>query len=394
MTRWGHVLIAVLSGVAAALHVGKVPPAIPLFRDELGMSLVTAGWLMGTVSALGAVGGLAIGRFTDYLTHHRAMIVGLTLLVIGSFIGAATHLETVLFASRFLESFGLIAVSVAAPGFINSSIDSQDRQLALGLWGVWMPVGVAVMMMTSPFLLPVFGWRGSWMFAGIFTLIPLILLLFLTVPREPSAEEPSPSLIEAVRLVGARRISWILAGIFAAYSGSFMSLFGFLPTLLVEELQISLTAASLMTAFAVLMNGFGNILGGVFARLGAPRWILIAIPSLLLGALSYFVFADGYPIWLRYGASVLYAVSSGAIPATIMGLLPVHAPRRELVGTFSGFVVQGSSIGQVVGPMLLAAIASAMGWSGAPIYIGAMGAIGFVLALALRVSDSNASAKR
>ncbi|WP_199925237.1 MFS transporter [Neorhizobium sp. SOG26] len=387
MTRWGHVYIAVLSGVAAALHVGKVPPAIPLFRAELGMDLVTAGWLMGVVSVLGAVCGLAIGRFTDHLTHRKAMIYGLALLVIGSFIGAATHIEAVIFASRFLESFGLIAVSVAAPGFINSSIKVEDRQVALGLWGVWMPVGVAVMMMTSPFLLPLFGWQGLWVFAGLFSLVPMALLILAKVPAGGAASPASGSLLQAVKLVASRRASWILAGIFAAYSGSFMSLFGFLPTLLVEELQISLTAASLMTAFAVLMNGAGNIIGGMLARKDVPRWLLIAIPSVLLGVLSVVVFANGYPVWLRYGASILYAVSSGAIPATIMGLLPVYAPRQDLVGTFSGFVVQGSSVGQVFGPMFLAAIASAMGWSGAPLYIGAMGAIGFVLALCLRHSE-------
>ncbi|WP_117192601.1 MFS transporter [Rhizobium terrae] len=392
MTRWGHVAIAVLGGIAAALHVGKVPPAIPLLRSELGMDLVAAGWLMGLASALGAACGFVIGRFTDYLTHRRAMILGLALLIAGSLIGAATHVEMVLFASRALESVGLIMVSVAAPGLIASSIDPRDTGLAFALWGVWMPVGVSVMMMISPFLLPSFGWQGSWVFAAALSLIPLIALVVMKVQKPQASGHRSTSLLTAVKLTASRQVSWILSAIFLAYSASFMAIFGFLPTLLIEEMGIGLTAASVMTALAVLMNGTGNVLGGVFARWGAPRWVLIAGPCVMLALTSYLVFGHGFPLWMRYASSVLYAVCGGVLPATIMGSLPVYAPRRDLVGTFSGFVMQGSNIGQVFGPMLLASIVATSGWSGASLYIAAMGGLGIVLALCLRQTERRIAA--
>ncbi|WP_440410991.1 MFS transporter [Neorhizobium petrolearium] len=392
MTRWGHVAIAVLGGIAAALHVGKVPPAIPMLRSELGMDLVAAGWLMGLVSALGAVCGLLIGRFTDYLTHRRAMILGLALLIAGSLIGAATHSEAVIFASRVLESVGLIMVSVAAPGLIASSIDPRDTGLAFALWGVWMPVGVSVMMMISPFLLPSFGWQGSWVFAAMLSLIPMIALMTMKTAQPRAAGQVPTSLPAAVRLTASRPMSWILSGIFATYSASFMAVFGFLPTLLIEDMGIGLAAASVMTALAVLANGIGNVLGGVFARWGAPRWALIAGPCVMLTMTAFIVFGHAFPLWMRYGASVLYAVSGGVLPATIMGSLPVYAPRRDLVGTFSGFVMQGSNIGQVFGPMLLASIVAASGWQAAPYYIFATMMLGFALALCLRQTERRIAA--
>ncbi|MBP1846709.1 MFS family permease [Rhizobium petrolearium] len=392
MTRWGHVAIAVLGGIAAALHVGKVPPAIPMLRSELGMDLVAAGWLMGLVSALGAVCGLLIGRFTDHLTHRRAMILGLALLIAGSLIGAATHSEAVIFASRVLESVGLIMVSVAAPGLIASSIDPRDTGLAFALWGVWMPVGVSVMMMISPFLLPSFGWQGSWVFAAMLSLIPMIALMTMKTAQPRAAGQVPTSLPAAVRLTASRPMSWILSGIFATYSASFMAVFGFLPTLLIEDMGIGLAAASVMTALAVLANGIGNVLGGVFARWGAPRWALIAGPCVMLTMTAFIVFGHAFPLWMRYGASVLYAVSGGVLPATIMGSLPVYAPRRDLVGTFSGFVMQGSNIGQVFGPMLLASIVAASGWQAAPYYIFVTMMLGFALALCLRQTERRIAA--
>ena len=39
MTGSRAAALVVLAGVSAALHVGKLPPAIPLLRDALGVTL-------------------------------------------------------------------------------------------------------------------------------------------------------------------------------------------------------------------------------------------------------------------------------------------------------------------------------------------------------------------
>jgi MFS family permease len=372
------------------MHIGKVPPAIPLLRAEFGMSLVAAGWLMGLSSAIGAVCGLVVGRLTDYLTHRRSMVVGLALLIAGSLVGFFCSTAPPLFASRVLESFGLIMTIVAAPGLIASSAQPADTPVAFGIWGLWLPTGVATMMLASPVLLPSFGWRGAWLFAAIASLVPLLALLFLRVPS-PASDVKATPLLTGLQLTASRSSSWVIGGIFLAYSGSFMAVFGFLPTLLIEEMHVGLNSASVLTALAVLANAVGNVLGGVLARLGVQRWILVAGPCLLLTLTAFLVFAQGLPLEFRYAAAVLYAVSGGLLPATIMGALPVYAPRRDLVGTFSGFVMQGSNIGQCFGPMLLAIIVASHGWPAAPYYIACMTAVGFLLALRLRIIERRAA---
>ncbi len=65
----GAAWIVILAGVAAALHVAKLPPALPVLQRELGISLVEAGFLLSLVQlgtmTLGVVAGLTadgIGR--------------------------------------------------------------------------------------------------------------------------------------------------------------------------------------------------------------------------------------------------------------------------------------------------------------------------------------------
>ncbi len=45
----------------ARLHVGKLPPAIPVLRDALGVTLLQAGFLLSLVQLAGMTLGLAVG---------------------------------------------------------------------------------------------------------------------------------------------------------------------------------------------------------------------------------------------------------------------------------------------------------------------------------------------
>ena len=383
-TRWSHVTIAVLGGVAAAVHVGKVPPALPLLREELQLDLVAAGWLMGLVALMGGLLGLVMGRLADRVTHRRAMILSLVLLTCGSMAGLFAHSATMLFASRIVEGFGLILAVVAAPALITSATEARDRGLAFAIWAAWLPVGVGGMMLVSPVLLPVYGWRGAWIAAALFTLIPLAALLLCRPVSSVTGATPPSSLLDGARLTVALPTTWLLGGMFLLYAASFMSVFGFLPTMLIEESGLALGTASAMTAIAVLANVPGNIAGGYLLRHGARRWALIVIAFFLLSLSAFAVFASELPLTIRYTAALIYAATGGLLPASIMSALPAYAARQDLVSTISGFVMQGTNLGQFLGPLLLAAVVSAKGWAAAPYYVAATALFGILLALMFR----------
>ncbi len=387
-TRWSQVIIAVMGGAAAALHVGKVPPALPLLRAELDLDLVSAGWLMGLVSLMGALLGLAIGRMADQLTYRRSMLLSLSLLIIGSLTGIFSQSASVLFASRVIEGVGLILAVVAAPALITLATAPQDRGLAFAAWAAWLPMGVGAMMLFSPFLLSLYGWRGAWIMAALLTSIPLIALVLSTPAASASASMPAASFLEGARLTAAKPASWLLAGMFLLYSASFMSVFGFLPTMLIEERGVALATASAMTATAVLCNVPGNFLGGYLLRQGAKRWALVTIAFGVLSLCSFLVFTSSLPLTIRYPAALLYAAAGGLLPAAIMSALPAYAARPDLVSTISGFVMQGTNLGQFLGPLFLASAVSAHGWQAAPYYVATTGAVGIALALIFRSKET------
>ena len=51
--------LVVAVGIVGALHVGKLPPAIPVLKDALGVTLVQAGFLQQSPRD----GRLSVGRY-------------------------------------------------------------------------------------------------------------------------------------------------------------------------------------------------------------------------------------------------------------------------------------------------------------------------------------------
>ncbi len=85
--RLPHDVVVLLVGITAALHVGKLPPAIPALQRALDITLVQSGFLLSLVQLTGMAGGLLISLFADSLGLHRSVLAGLRLLAIASFTG-------------------------------------------------------------------------------------------------------------------------------------------------------------------------------------------------------------------------------------------------------------------------------------------------------------------
>ena len=72
--------LVVAAGIVAAMHVGKVAPAIPVLQTQLGLTLVQAGWLLSLSQMAGMLTAVLIGMVADGIGLRRSLLTGLTLL--------------------------------------------------------------------------------------------------------------------------------------------------------------------------------------------------------------------------------------------------------------------------------------------------------------------------
>lgn len=369
-TRWGRVFLFVGAGIVSATQVGKAPPLLPAIRAELEMSLFLAGWILSTFSTIGLLFGSMAGAAADSFGHFRFMVFGLACQAVGSLIGALAPEPYSLFLTRILEGLGFLTIVVSAPTLIFQLTQPRDLRLALSMWTSFMPAGVAITMVLVPLATSFVDWRGVWILSAV-TLTLYSLLLVFTVDGETRRTEPRKLLAGRVMKdalqVAASPGPLLLAVIFICYTMQWISVMGFLPTLLIEEQGISAETASLFTALIVAVNVPGNLAGGWLLQKGVRRWRMVIPAFLVLGISATIIYSSSLPILIRYLGCLIFSFTGGLIPASVLGAAPLLAPNPQLVATTNGLIMQGAQVGQVIGPPALALVVSGHGgWGNAP----------------------------
>lgn len=186
-------LLVVAGGVAAALHVGKLPTAIPVLRDALHVTLVQAGFLLSLVQLAGMLLGLAVGLAADALGLKRTMVQGLALLAAASALGALAQDAPTLMVLRAIEGLGFLLASMPAPSLIRRLVRPARVAAALGWWGAYMPLGTALALLAGPLVMGAIGWRGWWALLGAVAAVTAGVIAW-ACPLSPNPAPPQKAI--------------------------------------------------------------------------------------------------------------------------------------------------------------------------------------------------------
>jgi DHA1 family inner membrane transport protein len=380
-SEWVRIGVLVLAGVVAAMQIGKVPPALSLLRADLGVGLIASGWILSMFSALGALFGSLAGVFADRFGSRHVTVASLLVMALASAVGGTTHSALLLLISRAVEGSGFVVTVVAVPTLLVAATVERDRHFVPALWGAYMPVGIAIAMATSPLILATLGWRPLWEFnAALLAGLALGVVWSNSRARALDVHSQIGGILRASLLQPG---ALLLAATFACYTFQFLSVLGFLPTIL-QEHGSSARAAGALTALAVLANAFGNLSAGWLLTRGVAPRLLIASATIAMAAAELIVFSPWFSSSLQYLAAVAFSAIGGLVPASIFTAIPRVAP-AEARSTTMGIVVQASHIGQLIGPPTVAAVAAAMGgWPASPWVLVPVAAIGLAAAWSLR----------
>ena len=372
-------------GVTCALHVGKLPVAIPILREAMGLSLVQAGFLLSLVQLAGMTLGLLVGLTADRLGPRRVMLAGLVLLALGSALGALAPGADLLLVSRVVEGMGFLLAVLPAPGLLRQHVlHAPTLSRALGWWGAYMPLGTALALFFGAALMGAVGWRWAWALLALLSLSAAAVLgrCVRADSRSGKAEAPSRQTAWSSRLKRtlAAPGPWWVALAFFLYSGQWLAVVGFLPTIYAQAGYGAVVVGAL-SALAAGINMVGNIGAGRLLARGVRPGVLLAAGFCVMGLGSVITFAAlGHPVW-QYVAVLAFSGVGGLIPGTLFGLAVVLAPGEDTVSTTVGWMQQFSALGQFIGPPLVAWVATQVGgWQSTWWVTGASSLLGLVLA--------------
>jgi len=404
-------------GVVAAMHVGKLPPALPVLRQQLGVSLVEAGFLLSTVQLGSMLLGLALGLGAHRFGLRRSLLGGLWLLVLASLAGTQATGAQGLLAARAAEGVGVLLVALSAPSLLRRIVPAHRQSLRLGLWGTYMPTGTGLALLLGPLAIATLGWAGWW--AGL-ALRSAAMAVASTAVLQPDSQAESartqsgsgpvsptgsptvsPSASTSASIFTAtlgRSGPWLLALSFGAYSAQWLTVIGFLPTVYAEA-GVAPGTAGLLTAVAALANAGGNVAGGRALHQGTPARVLLmcGFAAMAGGAFVAFALQDTVSFSMRFAAVLVFSGVGGLVPATLFALAGQVAADPRAMPVVVGLLTQGTGAGQFLGPPAAAWWAAGHGgWSQTWVATGSAALAGAALAWALcqRLAGPTAPASR
>ena len=382
--------VIVLTGMCAALHVAKIPPALPMLQAELGLTLLQAGFLLSAVQVASMTLGLLVGLSVDGLGLKRSMLFGLGLLFAASALGGFAQHADVLLLLRALEGLGFLCVVMPAPSLIRRTVLPEQLNGRMGWWGTYMPSGNALALLVGPLFVVSLGWHvWWWLLSGI-----TLATFFWVRAAVPDVQQVTASSAktnasnsawrERLKSTVTNKGPWLVSLSFAVYASQWMAVVGFLPTVYVQ-MGLSAGLTGVLTACVALVNVSGNIMSGRLLQRGWParRLLQIGFACMALGAIGAFAQwqSQGLPTVAKFLCVVMFSAVGGLIPGTLFSTAVRLAPSENTVSTTVGFMQQLSAVGQFLGPPLVAWVAVMVGgWQWTWVVTVSLSVIGLWLA--------------
>lgn len=355
----------VACGVVAAMHVWKLPGALTFIRQDLGMSLVQSGTLLGIVQVGAMVLGLSGSILSERIGLRTTMLVGLSMLSLGSLVGALSQQTWQLMTTRGFEGVGFLLVTLVAPPLIRQNTSQDRASVAMGWWSAFQGIAVFLAVLVSTVLLDGTGWvnwQFWWMVMGVLTaaMIPISLR---TVPGDSTHSVDLGPALSKIGHTLKTLTPWIISLIFACYTLQWGAIIGFLPDIVGGHSGL---VVGLATAVVGGVNGVGNVIAGQMLNRGVrPRaMVMTGMTSMVITTVVIFApdwSAVSGGVWIQLAAAVVFSGVAALIPATVTRIAVDAAPADGSASAVMGLMIQVYNAANFIGPVVLTSIAAASG---------------------------------
>jgi EmrB/QacA subfamily drug resistance transporter len=379
--RWQALALLCVAQFVVVLDASIVNVALPTIGNDLEFSQDNLSWVVNAYVL--TFGGFLLlgGRMADLLGRRRVFMGGLILFALASLAGGFAQTDTALIVARAVQGLGAAILSPSALSIVTNTFrDGAERNKALGAWGAVAGSGGAAGVLLGGVLTQYAGWE--WV---LWVNVPIGLAAAALAPRL-IRESRSESESRAFDIAGALTVTAGLALLVYALveapnagwgSGQTIGLLAGSVALLGAFALIERRSASPLVPFSIFrlrtLTG-ANVVG---LLTGASLFSMFFFISLYMQNVLQFSAIKAGLSYLPLAVSIVIAAGVASQLVTKVGFKPVMATGMALIAAglawFSQISVDGSFLGDVLGPSLLAAVG--LGFSFVPVTIAAVSGV-------------------
>jgi MFS family permease len=352
---------AILLGVSLFLVVAAtniLTPLLPVVRDDFGVSIATAGWVVGAFGLARLMLDLPAGVLIDRVGHRRLSLIALVVLVGSSVAGLVSPTLEVLLLARIGSGLAVAVLATVILAALASTADPSSRGKVMGLFPTANNASIAFYPLAGGVIGELLDWRATFALTAVLALVGGLilvpLLLRIDLPRRGGGQVRAGPADPRV-LHGRQRAIAIGATNFGVVA-TMVHRHGFRSTVLPLFAATALglgaipiaTGIALMAITALFVGVPGGALGD---RIGRRAVITAGLVALAVGDLL-FLAADNLALYLLFAALVGLG---DFFPSSQTALLSEVVPPELRTRVLSGYRFS-VDVGAFIGPILLAAV--------------------------------------
>lgn len=350
--NWAKVGLCVLMvGVSMALVQYKVPTIMLALMGQFSMSAATASWLMSILCLVMVPLAIPSGMLCSKVGPRKCIAIACGVMVVGTLVGAFTSNTVLLMIDRALEGAAICILTVCAPVLIGATVDPARNGSAMGLWGIWGPLGSAVAGLATPTVYACFGTTGLWLsYAAVVVVFTALMIVMVKEPASAAhADAVDDGNKPTLGKVFTKDTVLFFCG-FAAFNIVLLAILSFVPTIL-QNKGMDATMSGFVSTLPMILSVISSPVFGMLSdKTGQTKWLLV-LTMAFLGPCALVLYCfTGVPMWAAAVVMGLVGMgSSGLMIAAFMKVLPDL--RLAEVGMGALITVQG--IGQFLGSFLV-----------------------------------------
>ncbi len=379
--RWIALILLCAAQFVVVLDASIVNVALPTIGEALDFSESSLPWVVNAYVL--TFGGFLLlgGRLADLLGRRRIFMIGLVLFALASLAGGLATSSGQLIAARAVQGLGGALLSPAALSIVATTFkDGAERNKALGIWGAVAGSGGAAGVLLGGVLTEYLGWEWVlWVNVPIGIAAAAIAPTLLVESRDENEVRRFDVAGAVTITVGLSALVFALVDANEVGWGSTQTILTLLGSalLLAAFVVIETRSRAPLVPFSIFrirtITG-ANVVG---LLVGASLFSMFFFISLYMQqVLGYSAIKAGLS-YLPLAISIILSAGIASQLVTKVGFKPILATGMALIAAglvwFSQISVDGTFLGDVLGPSLLAAVG--LGFAFVPVTIAAVSGI-------------------
>jgi len=348
------ILVLWFSGLGAAAQFAKVGLVLPELADMYSGSATSLGFLVSSISFVGAILGLFAGSLAAKIGLRKLLLVGLVLGSAVSLLQSIGLPVLILLASRIVEGISHLAIVVSAPTLIALNSSDRMRAAAMTLWGSFFGVSYAL---TAWIGLPLVAEHGvnTLFFTHGALMAAVALLVVAIVPTRKTVDEENAAFSMSLSTIFKQhKDAWSSAYVAAPamgwlfYTLTYVALLTLLPGMMpVESRSFTATVLPLASILSTLTLGV-LLLQWLSAVVVIQTGFIAAI---FMAVLLVFIPQTPWPAIAMFAAL-------GLMQGATFAAVPQLNPSASQQALSNGTLAQAGNVGNALGtPLLLMLLA-------------------------------------